>query len=190
MAALHPPILIQEGGVLHQHGFQTSPGDSKVQPGLRTPALVDCVRCPAAPCLDAEQVGPTERWWAPRERPDALGTLPCVNCSAAIESEGSQPRANEGQAGRRASRQLRLSPPFPGPGALCRTFWGRGGSAGSTEEASASSQLPLKQGTHCSHRKTQHTKGKQVSMKVQIAGVVPLVWVTGRPQRCLPSQRH
>lgn len=54
-----------------------------------------------------------------------LGILSSVNFPPLlVESEVTQPRANDRQEGRRASRQLRLSPPFPGPGVLRRTFGG------------------------------------------------------------------
>lgn len=60
-------MLIQEaqGGAQHLRGCQTSPGVSKFQPGLSTPAIVDLVGGPAAPCVDAEQAGRTERLQTP-----------------------------------------------------------------------------------------------------------------------------
>ena len=62
----HTPIsdsvsLAGRGGGGHQHGFNMSPGDSEVQPGLRTLAPVDLVGCPTAPCIRAVQMGSVER---------------------------------------------------------------------------------------------------------------------------------
>lgn len=72
-----------------------------------------------------------------------LGILSSVNFPPLlVENEVTQPRANDRQEGRRASHQLRLSPPFPGPEEPFGGWWGLGGAGEGREPRRGINQQP------------------------------------------------
>lgn len=156
----HTLILQVSTGALRLHGFNTSPGDAKVRPGLRPLALGALVRCLPTPstlqqCSAGGIYGKVLDTFQRGQR-----SLEFCLLSSALRPRRVKSASREQMKGRCAGHQLELGPRLPMPGALCRrTMWREAGSAG---KAVAHSQLLIVQDAQSSHRKSRCTKDRQV----------------------------